>query len=136
MSCVCFTFALHTSQVFVFNNWSCILQIEPCSQVFPHRFQACLIAHLCASSTCTDRHRHGYDPHLSIPILVLFSILLVTRLLRIFVPTIILLGDVRTHVFPMVPLDLVCCPMIRILAVEKLHQILRLLSYSGYRKRD
>ena len=47
-----------------------------------------------------------YDSNISIPILVLFPTLVPTDLLRFFVPTIILLRDVRADVSPMVPKDL------------------------------
>ena len=44
------------------------------------------------------------------PILVLFPILLLTELMRVVVPTIILLMDVRTRVPQIVPQALVCFP--------------------------
>ena len=46
------------------------------------------------------------------PILKLSPILLPTELLRVFVPTMILLMDVCTSFCPMVPQDPSCCPMI------------------------
>ena len=55
-----------------------------------------------------QEHSHFFDAHTSIPFLILFPILLITELLRVFVPTTILLMDVRTSFLTMVPQDLKC----------------------------
>ena len=57
---------------------------------------------------CLCCFRAAYNPRYTWSVIRVF---LPTELLRVFVLTTILLMDVRTCLFPLVPQDLSCCPM-------------------------
>ena len=105
-------FELCTSQVYLVNGRRWFFQIDLAHQLLPHRFQASLLA-------CHVQNHPRKQTEIDLPFRCIcehshrgtFPILLLTQLLRVFVPAIILLKGVRTSVFLLVPQDLECYPM-------------------------
>ena len=106
--CVCFAFALRTSQVFLVGNSSWFFKIDFAHQLFPHGFQTsfCLPVIFTTIYLKLIEISYIFDAKNKHSILVFSPIVLLTELLRVLVHTFFLRMDVRTSFFPVVPQDL------------------------------